>query len=158
MPCSAGKDNDREGDGAGGTGGERGDGPGDDGARQGAAGDGAVVGRVARESVVFFFTDAATTEIYTLSLHDALPISGSHRVGRVGGGDRQDRRGAHGGGVVGAADRRGLGAGDGVGLVMDDGAVGQGGVDLDREGDGAGGTGGERGDRPGDDGARQGAA
>src|SRR5438876_7756354 len=26
--------------------------------------------------VVFFFNDAATTEIYTLSLHDALPISG----------------------------------------------------------------------------------
>src|SRR5690606_41526126 len=26
-------------------------------------------------SSVFFFTDTATTEIYTLSLHDALPIS-----------------------------------------------------------------------------------
>src|SRR5207253_9466372 len=26
-------------------------------------------------SDVFFFTDTATTEIYTLSLHDALPIS-----------------------------------------------------------------------------------
>src|SRR3712207_7860428 len=25
--------------------------------------------------VIFFFNDAATTEIYTLSLHDALPIS-----------------------------------------------------------------------------------
>src|SRR5438094_3008555 len=25
----------------------------------------------------FFFTDPATTEVYTLSLHDALPISGS---------------------------------------------------------------------------------
>src|SRR5205809_4911350 len=25
---------------------------------------------------LFFFTDPATTEIYTLSLHDALPISG----------------------------------------------------------------------------------
>jgi len=24
--------------------------------------------------VVFFFNDTATTEIYTLSLHDALPI------------------------------------------------------------------------------------
>ena len=24
----------------------------------------------------FFFNDTATTEIYTLSLHDALPISG----------------------------------------------------------------------------------
>src|SRR2546425_9003297 len=29
--------------------------------------------------LVFFFNDTATTEIYTLSLHDALPIS--HRVG-----------------------------------------------------------------------------
>src|SRR5437899_5234456 len=26
----------------------------------------------------FFFNDTATTEIYTLSLHDALPISESH--------------------------------------------------------------------------------
>src|SRR5690349_23852504 len=26
---------------------------------------------------LFFFTDPPTTEIYTLSLHDALPISGS---------------------------------------------------------------------------------
>src|SRR2546430_12844013 len=26
----------------------------------------------------FFFNDTATTEIYTLSLHDALPISGTH--------------------------------------------------------------------------------
>src|SRR5437016_8934480 len=26
----------------------------------------------------FFFTDTATTEIYTLSLHDALPIYGTH--------------------------------------------------------------------------------
>ena len=26
-------------------------------------------------SVFFFFNDTATTEIYTLSLHDALPIS-----------------------------------------------------------------------------------
>src|SRR3712207_7893379 len=27
----------------------------------------------------FFFNDTATTEIYTLSLHDALPISEGHR-------------------------------------------------------------------------------
>src|SRR3712207_9524280 len=27
---------------------------------------------------VFFFNDTATTEIYTLSLHDALPISGAN--------------------------------------------------------------------------------
>src|SRR5437868_12574293 len=29
----------------------------------------------------FFFTDTTTTEIYTLSLHDALPISGSRKIG-----------------------------------------------------------------------------
>src|SRR5258705_6411005 len=29
----------------------------------------------------FFFNDTATTEIYTLSLHDALPISGLDRPG-----------------------------------------------------------------------------
>src|SRR2546422_863155 len=29
--------------------------------------------------IFFFFNDTATTEIYTLSLHDALPIS-SHRL------------------------------------------------------------------------------
>src|SRR2546430_7641449 len=30
----------------------------------------------------FFFNDTATTEIYTLSLHDALPISWAARGGR----------------------------------------------------------------------------
>src|SRR5689334_24766672 len=30
--------------------------------------------------VFFFFNDTATTEIYTLSLHDALPIFGRHRL------------------------------------------------------------------------------
>src|SRR2546426_8440023 len=30
-------------------------------------------------SFFFFFNDTATTEIYTLSLHDALPISARHR-------------------------------------------------------------------------------
>src|SRR3712207_8042248 len=35
---------------------------------------------------VFFFNDTATTEIYTLSLHDALPIyAGSRPPQRVGG-------------------------------------------------------------------------
>src|SRR5216683_5924530 len=29
-------------------------------------------------SFFFFFNDTATTEIYTLSLHDALPISAAH--------------------------------------------------------------------------------
>src|SRR5256885_17187731 len=31
----------------------------------------------ARVFIFFFFNDTATTEIYTLSLHDALPISSS---------------------------------------------------------------------------------
>src|SRR3712207_8214261 len=34
--------------------------------------------------VVFFFNDTATTEIYTLSLHDALPISETPRSRRPG--------------------------------------------------------------------------
>src|SRR2546429_1766935 len=39
--------------------------------------------RSAPTCVVFFFNDTATTEIYTLSLHDALPISedGLHGIG-----------------------------------------------------------------------------
>src|SRR5256885_964788 len=48
-------------------------------------------------SFFFFFNDTATTEIYTLSLHDALPISGL-ADGRLldeldGLGDPVDRRG-----------------------------------------------------------------
>src|SRR3989449_6883784 len=48
--------------------------------------------------IFFFFNDTATTEIYTLSLHDALPIlppprQGDSRVAKrrpaVGGGDRE---------------------------------------------------------------------
>src|SRR2546430_3246377 len=35
----------------------------------------------------FFFNDTATTEIYTLSLHDALPIS-SEQAAPVGAADR----------------------------------------------------------------------
>src|SRR2546422_10438564 len=33
-------------------------------------------------SILFFFNDTATTEIYTLSLHDALPISRCRRGSR----------------------------------------------------------------------------
>src|SRR2546427_7068932 len=53
--------------------------------------------------VFFFFNDTATTEIYTLSLHDALPISRSAAVGlerrigsecRVGEDDADEREGA----------------------------------------------------------------
>src|SRR5438034_9811359 len=47
----------------------------------------------------FFFNDTATTEIYTLSLHDALPICNSYRYARrdgkyICGGDgrRRDRK------------------------------------------------------------------
>src|SRR2546430_8483441 len=32
--------------------------------------------------IFFFFNDTATTEIYTLSLHDALPISRPQALGR----------------------------------------------------------------------------
>src|SRR3712207_8234836 len=34
--------------------------------------------------ILFFFNDTATTEIYTLSLHDALPILSSRMRARVG--------------------------------------------------------------------------
>src|SRR5256885_9752534 len=48
----------------------------------------------------FFFNDTATTEIYTLSLHDALPISPAHACPRpspwwhcpAGPGDRKSTR------------------------------------------------------------------
>src|SRR2546430_6455356 len=39
--------------------------------------------------VFFFFNDTATTEIYTLSLHDALPISGCVVV--IQGGSASER-------------------------------------------------------------------
>src|SRR5436190_18591181 len=43
--------------------------------------------------IFFFFNDTATTEIYTLSLHDALPISraGINRT-KSGSGGRQYRQ------------------------------------------------------------------
>src|SRR3712207_9131087 len=64
-------------------------------------------------SLFFFFNDTATTEIYTLSLHDALPIFagvGGAVAGRAGGAvDRAAGAGGlsgvlpglEGGGVVG---------------------------------------------------------
>src|SRR3712207_8153958 len=69
-------------------------------------------------SDVFFFNDTATTEIYTLSLHDALPISDRPRVrGRAPGGVGRGRgrprpacrllRGAGGTGGVGPPRPRG---------------------------------------------------
>src|SRR3712207_8464463 len=48
--------------------------------------------------VIFFFNDTATTEIYTLSLHDALPISG-------GGGRGGDHALAHELGLPVGVDR-----------------------------------------------------
>src|SRR3712207_7508294 len=58
----------------------------------------------------FFFNDTATTEIYTLSLHDALPISGAGH-GERGRGRARCRRGAGGAGD----GHRGAGAGAGRG-------------------------------------------
>src|SRR3712207_8280099 len=47
--------------------------------------------------IFFFFNDTATTEIYTLSLHDALPICRRARGGLapdgVAGGERPPERG-----------------------------------------------------------------
>src|SRR6266702_8729270 len=37
-----------------------------------------------RQIIFFFFNDTATTEIYTLSLHDALPIYLADHAARVG--------------------------------------------------------------------------
>src|SRR2546422_6877365 len=46
-------------------------------------------------SCFFFFNDTATTEIYTLSLHDALPILAEQRRERTGAGeDRPGRESA----------------------------------------------------------------
>src|SRR2546422_7705491 len=53
--------------------------------------------------IFFFFNDTATTEIYTLSLHDALPISGG-RARRDGG--RRARRRARARGRSRDRDRR----------------------------------------------------
>src|SRR3712207_9361465 len=69
-------------------------------------------------SMFCFFNDTATTEIYTLSLHDALPIFGDERDLQGGvpraparaargrgahGGTRGARRGAH---LPGERDRK----------------------------------------------------
>src|SRR3712207_7000852 len=51
--------------------------------------------------ILFFFNDTATTEIYTLSLHDALPISTSrvpsHGAGSVTARSASTRRRSRGG-------------------------------------------------------------
>src|SRR3712207_8287092 len=51
-------------------------------------------GAEARQVMFFFFNDTATTEIYTLSLHDALPICsrGPGRGAATGNGARAGLR------------------------------------------------------------------
>src|SRR5438093_1701764 len=44
-------------------------------------------------SILFFFNDTATTEIYTLSLHDALPIYRAHDDVELLGVERRDHAG-----------------------------------------------------------------
>src|SRR5438094_10209858 len=46
-----------------------------------------------RLCLFFFFNDTATTEIYTLSLHDALPICRDAHAGKSATRRRGDRRG-----------------------------------------------------------------
>src|SRR2546430_6909001 len=61
--------------------------------------------RVASVSMIFFFfNDTATTEIYTLSLHDALPISGrrSRLSTGMGGVRLPDRHGPQDGDIPAA--------------------------------------------------------
>src|SRR3712207_8517223 len=61
----------------------------------------------------FFFNDTATTEIYTLSLHDALPIFPARLHGHRAPRDRRvPRAGAAQGATIRAeAERSGAGAG-----------------------------------------------
>src|SRR2546426_8837494 len=55
----------------------------------------------------FFFNDTATTEIYTLSLHDALPISMSEREAATTRSRREiDRPGLPVGSAAQAGDRK----------------------------------------------------
>src|SRR5256885_12539947 len=60
----------------------------------------------------FFFNDTATTEIYTLSLHDALPIYGAQRGAEQRAAQHAPGHGAHARaqlrivGAVGAAAHR----------------------------------------------------
>src|SRR2546426_2361361 len=57
----------------------------------------------------FFFNDTATTEIYTLSLHDALPISDDGRGGGAPADAPAVRRAAH---LLAAGPRPQRGGGD----------------------------------------------
>src|SRR3712207_9466676 len=61
--------------------------------------------RSVRGASCFFFNDTATTEIYTLSLHDALPIYALPRSGHLGG-QRAAIQAAKLGRRVGVVERR----------------------------------------------------
>src|SRR5690606_41991144 len=65
-------------------------------------------------TLTFSFHDTTTTDIYTLSLHDALPISAGVRAQGRGPGDREEghRRGHHRGHHLGRGDRTRRTAGD----------------------------------------------
>src|SRR5438034_9662878 len=54
--------------------------------------------------LVFFFNDTVTTEIYTLSLHDALPISGDESAG-AGRAHGRAGRAPHHRALVGSSPR-----------------------------------------------------
>ena len=65
--------------------------------------------RAAFSRICFFFNDTATTEIYTLSLHDALPILGEteqKELGVVDAGVEADVRDPGGVLQVGVVSRR----------------------------------------------------
>src|SRR5256885_14535035 len=67
-----------------------------------------------RRIAFFFFNDTATTEIYTLSLHDALPILLAQRLElalQLGGSFIRDGRDAQHGGVGGPRREGGQGGG-----------------------------------------------
>src|SRR5689334_24087002 len=57
-------------------------------------------------SLFMFMSATSTTEIYTLSLHDALPIWDRSEPLATGHQDHRDERDALGGPVVSAPDRR----------------------------------------------------
>src|SRR6202171_6108018 len=59
--------------------------------------------RQEKRTSVFFLNDTATTEIYTLSLHDALPISPPRRTGDDPAARSDYQRPAH---ASGAQDRK----------------------------------------------------
>src|SRR5205814_9631944 len=66
------------------------------------------IARPLPSSLSFFFTDTATTEIYTLSLHDALPIyptPAGRREAELGRDPHHDLSLAVGDGEIGRLDR-----------------------------------------------------